>query len=360
MVRAMFGNLSVAWAMSTLLAFGMVQPARAADPRKAMEIAGQARLALEGKRYQEAADLMDEAFRLDPHPSWLANAGYARMMAGQQDRAVENLSAALQDKRLDGDDRNRAVERLGQASAARAFLARSDEAKAKGDFAAAARGYDSAFEVVRIGAYVLESASLWERAGDLDVAGERYKTAATMPDLIESQRRDTAESLTRVAKAKSDRDRAPAPIARVPSQPAEPPADTAHVGEPPKQPLESEVPAPQITGDTSAPVLGWVLVGLGGASIGVGIAGFVISGSEKSAAKEARSAGDDPRRAALDSSAETWWNVGLVTSSIGLACAVTGIILVATHDDSPATRSSLHVGGTPLPGGGLVTAIGRF
>ena len=144
MVKTMFDGIFLALATSAALLSLGLHPAHAAGPKRSLEeILANGQAALAASHFQEAADLMDEAFRLDNYPVWLANAGYARMMAGQLDRAIENLSGALQDRRLKGEGRDRAIERLGLASAARAHLARSEEAKAKGDFASAARGYDS-------------------------------------------------------------------------------------------------------------------------------------------------------------------------------------------------------------------------
>ncbi len=325
-------------ALAMLLCIQSKAYGRPSEDPEALAI--KARLALEGNRFQEAADLMDEVNRLDPHPAWLANAGYARMMAGQLERAIIDLSAALQDERLKGEDRVRANDRLNSATAAKAHLARADEAKAAGNFVGAAEGYDRAFALIPIGPYALEAANLWERAGNLDVAEERYKTVVTKRDLNADQSRVAADSLARVAKAKIDRDRLAVVVTTGPED---------------GTPIEPE--KPKLVEDPDSPIAGWVLIGTGLAAVGLGVTGFVIADGQRS---EAASTNDEDRWKSLQSSAETWWNVGLVASGVGVAAVVTGIIVTATHDDAPDTRGSLHVGGTPLRGGGLLTAFGHF
>ncbi len=342
MVTSMSKRLMAAGGLSVMLLALTASTSIAADPPQAKEIGARARLALEGHRYAEAADLMDEAFRLDPHPVWLANAGFARMMAGQQDRAVENLSAALQDKELKGDARQLAIVRLGNASTARAHLARADEARARGDLEAAARGFDSAFELVAIGPYVLEAAGLWERAGYLDLAEKRFELAATMPDLTEPQRRLVTDALKRIAVLRVGPGVAPA------VGPATPPLGPLGPGQ---EPVEVARRTPAREGP---PVLGWVLVGVGVAAVGTGVAAFIISGSEHTAAEDARAVGDEEARLEHNSRLSTWRNVGILATSVGVASAVTGAIMIAVHDDDEPGQA-LQVGGVVLPGGGLAT-----
>lgn len=342
MVKGMIKRLMAAWALGAMLVAPPMSPVHAADQPKAKEVGARARLALEGHRYAEAADLMDEAFRLDPHPVWLANAGFARMMAGQQDRAVENLSAALQDKELKGDARQLAIVRLGNASTARAHLARADEARARGDLEAAARGFDSAFELVAIGPYALEAADLWERAGNLELAEQRFERAAAMPDLTEPQRRLVTDALKRIAVLRAGSGVAPAVA------PAAPPVGPGKSGE---EPVEVARRTPERGGP---PVLGWVLVGVGVAAVGTGVAAFIISGSEHAAAEDAKAVGDEEARLEHNSRLSTWRNVGIVATSAGVVSAVTGVIMIAVSGDDEPKRA-LEVGGAPLPGGGLAT-----
>lgn len=102
--------------------------AQAAAPRRAAEAVERAQLRPRdgGQTLRRGCSQegMEEAYRHDPDPLWLANAGYARMLAAQPDRAVELLSQALADKRLVTEARTEATIRLAHASSARALLAR--------------------------------------------------------------------------------------------------------------------------------------------------------------------------------------------------------------------------------------------
>jgi len=310
------------------------------DVVKARESVRLAELAMVAKDYAAAAERMEDAFAHDPNPLWLANAGYARMLSGQQDRAVENLSKALNDARLTGLARDSATDRLARASAARAHLARSDEAKSAGDLEAAARAQDSAFQQVAVGSYALEAGLLWERAGLLDLAEERFMLAARQDDLAPGQRRDAADALVRVAKARA----APPPV------------------KPDPGPLEPVAPAVASGSNTAA----WVLIASGAAVAGLGVVGFVLSESDTSEFDNAARDGNGAlllSRAdaeALESSATTWLNVGVFASAVGGLALVTGIVLLVVADGEPETRSDVHIGGSLFGSGGLVTASGRF
>ncbi len=314
------------------------EPDAATLARAAIERADRAMLT---KDFATAAEAMEDAYRHDPNPLWLANAGYARMMAGEQDRAVENLSKALSDPRLVGDARDKAVERLAKASAARAHLARADEATTRGDFESAGRAYDSAFEQVPLAAYVLEAAIRWERAGSLDMAQARYEIAAARDGLNAQQRRQVAEALPRIA------------AARV--RPAEPPVET----EPPVTPLPPHDP-------TNTATLGWVLVATGVAATGLGVAGFILSDADEQEFRdnafnaEGEIVMDPAEIEALESSATRWLNVGVVSSIVGGAAIATGLVLVLIDDEGPSTSGSAHVTGGIQPGGGFISALGRF
>lgn len=330
-------------AVALCAALALAQVAHGASPdaiAKAREAVRLAELAMVAKDYPAAAERMEEAFRHDPNPLWLANAGYARMLSGQQDRAVENLSKALNDARLTGLARDNATERLARASAARAHLARSDEARSAGDLEAAARALDEAFQQVAVSSYPLEAGLMWERAGLLEIAEERFKLAARQDDLTATQRRDVAEALVRVAKARAARVAPPEP------EPA---------------------PAPLAPVAKSSTTTAWVLVVSGAAVTGLGIAGFALSEADQSEFHDAARDADGnllmtrARAEALQSSATTWLNVGVVATAVGGAALVTGIVLLVVADDgAPETRGDVHVGGTWFEGGGLVTASGRF
>jgi len=328
--------------MGLALVMVLAGTARAArDPKAAGEAVRKAELAMAGQRYAEAADSMEEAYRHDPNPLWLANAGYARMMAGDLGRALTTLDQALADPKLTGDARARAVERRGRATTAKGHVDRAVAAAAAGDPATAARANDEAFESVAIGLYLLEAAGLYEKAGDLALASERFTAATARQDLEADQRLTATDGLARVTAA----------MARAERGPKERPV---------------VVVAEEATASDLA-VPAWVLIGSGVASIALGVTGFVVSEDKRATwegvARDASGAitgMDDDEARALEDGARTWWNVGLVASGIGVAAVATGVILLATDGGAPATRGTVEVSGVPWRGGGVVMATGRF
>ena len=116
---------TLAVAVMTLLALlGSALPVRAVTPKEALQ---RAEIAFADKRYEEAAAHMEDVFRLTSDPQWLARAGYARMLAGQLDQAIADLSQALEHKTLTGEMRQRAEDRYAKATLASEHLARSRE-----------------------------------------------------------------------------------------------------------------------------------------------------------------------------------------------------------------------------------------
>lgn len=329
------------------LALGGSTSARAAQPTpearaRATELGQQAKAARDALRYAEAAALLDEAHRLQPDARWLGLSGECRMMAGELERAIADLSAALKDPRLPRDARVKAEERLSMSKDALAAVRPAEEARARGGFEAAAQGFDRAFQIVPTGIYLAEAGLLWERAGQRDLAEARLREASARADLPDDRPRLVADALSRIEASR---------MVGKPSRDAareEPPA--------PARPPPVERP------EGSSPVLGWVLVGTGVAALGLGVAGFVMSEGKRA---EFESDQEYYRAhldewTALDDEAETWWNVGLVSSGVGLAAAVTGVVLVITHEGSAETEGTVHVGAHAITGGTLVTATGRF
>lgn len=324
------------WLVCVTMGLGAGGSAWAArDIRAAQKAVDEAQLALAGKRYVAAAEAMEKAYDLDPNPLWLANAGYARMMAGQQERAVEAMSAALADKNLDGEARVRAVERLGHASAAKAFIARSEEAKTQGDLAAAARAYDEAYSAVPIGPYALEAATLWERAKNYQRAEERYTQAAAAQDLTPEQQRMTVEALSRVARlAKPDTIMKP----DVPPPDATPKPVVVHADD----------------GGGGSPVVGWVLVGTGAAATIGGVVMLLAGNGQASDLQAAQDGAEDgvvkdlsrEDALAMQSDAEMLQTTGVIATIAGVAIAGTGVVLVLLSGgrDAPDTRGDVHVG----------------
>jgi tetratricopeptide (TPR) repeat protein len=303
-----------------------------------------AELAMAEQRYEEAAIAMEEAYRHDPNPLWLANAGYARMLAGQQDRAIEILSRALSDTRLEGQGRERAIDRLARASAARAHVARSEEARVRDDFTAMARAYDNAFESAPVGLYQIQAARAWERAGALDIAEARYRAASVLNDVTPAQRAEIAEALGRIAQR----------------------ASGAGAGRATSVGAEAAATLPRIESGSGATTWGWVLVGTGLAGAGLALGGFLASDGKQNEWNEAprnelgQVLMSQKEAESLESAASQWRTVGVVSSVVAGVSLIGGIVLLATSGDSPETRESVHMGGGLSPGGGLVSATARF
>ncbi|MCC6620802.1 MAG: hypothetical protein IT385_06085 [Deltaproteobacteria bacterium] len=341
--------LLVAWVGVSLAIVGGGGAAHGAEPTTLEEVVARAQEAMAAKRYAEAAELMERAHQLAPHPRSLANAGYARMLAGQQDRAVESLSSALADKRLAGAERDKAVERLGRASSARAFVARASEAKAAGDLTAAARALDEAFVQVAIGPYALEAAALWERAGDLVRARGLYEEASAKGDLTAEQAQQAADGASRVTAALEAKaiEPAPEPVVEV----VVPPVTTA----------------PEVVdeGPGAAP---WVVLGGGVAALGAGVVMFLVAEGDRSDVEDAIArldAGESPgmtrgEAVAAEADADGLATFGVIAGGVGLAAIAAGLVWWAVADPAPETRGRVDVGVSWSPTGGLVTATGRF
>jgi len=336
--RGLVGALSVALALTAI----PVAPAAAASPQAAQAAVDRAQLAMAGKRYVEAAENMEQAFRDDPNPLWKANAGYAWMMAGQLDRAIAQLSEALGDAALHGEARSRATERLGAASSARALLNRAEQLRGRDDLLGAAEACDAALEHVPIGPFYLLAGQAYEEAGALEQAEERYQTAVGEGDLSPEQHREATEALVRVARERSA-------AAERKARPEPPPA----------------LPQPEPQASSGATVAGWTLFGLGLAAAGLGVAGFLLSADRESTFEDAKGPGGAvaltrSEAESLESEAQTWWTIGVVGVAVGAAAVTTGLVVLATGGGEPETRGRVQVGATPIPGGGLLSASGRF
>lgn len=347
MVSAMKRAMRWSFVGFVVATFVQAVPAGAAPPSpeaqaRATELGRKAKAAREALRYVEAAELIDEANQLQPDARWLAISGECRMMAGELARAEQELAAALEGARLPEETRAKTRERLDRTKTARALLAPTVRARAGGDFAGAARAYDQAFELIPTGRYLVEAAALWEQAGALEVARTRFEAARARTDLAEGQPREVEAALARIETAM-----APGGPGETPPGPTTPP------------PAE----APTLEAPSGGPsVLGWVLVGVGVAGLGLGVTGFVVS-EDKRSEFEARPEyyrEHVDQWQTLDDQAETWWNAGLIASGVGLATAITGVVLVVVDDDAPETDASVHVGAHALRGGAMLTALGRF
>lgn len=327
------------WLLVVIVALASTSARAARDPKAAAEAVRKAELAMAGQRYAEAADRMEEAYSHDPNPLWLANAGYARMMSGELPRALAHFDAALADAKLVGEGRTRASERRTRAATAKVEVDAAVAAEASGDAKGAAQAIDRAFESVSIGLYLLEAAGLWEKAGDLALASERFKAAAARQDLEADQRVAATDGLARVTAA----------LARAAEPEPEPKLEVVHT--PREEPN----------------ILGWVVVGSGLAVAAFGVTSFFLSADKRATWEDAERDPDGvvvglerAEAQALEDDARLWWNMGIVGTAVGVAAVATGVVMLATDTGRPETRESVEVGGALVPGGGLVTASGRF
>ncbi len=293
----------------------------------------QGEIALGAQRYADAAGFMEGAYAFDPNPQWLANAGFAWMMAGEQDRAIASYERALADKRLVKASLTKTQERLELARSARTRRADADAKRLRSDFAGAARVYDEVYAAVACGRYLLEAASAWEKSGGLDDAAERYRGGCDAPG---PHARRTARGGRR---ARADR-----PCPQAGQDAGSTRCARSRAGR----------------GRRGPPVLGWTLIGVGVVGVGVGIVGFVVANDERSSGVERAGELSQEQADAINDRAEGWWNVGLVAGGVGLAAAIVGTVLVVTHDGGPETRGSVEVEGHVLRGGGFVSAALRF
>lgn len=341
-----------------LLALLSSSVARSA-PGDSAEAVKRAQLAMAAKRYLAAAEAMEEAWRVDPDPLWLANAGYARMMAGQLDRAIEHLSGALADSRLSQDARTRATARLANASSAKALISRAEEARTRGDFLGAARTYDEALAHLPIGPLYLLTGELFERANELELAEARYQASMAEQDLNDAQRRQAVEALARVARAIAAR-----------SIPLDAPPQVDPGDEPVPARAEPTLvsSAPPAANEPSR-VLEWTLIGVGVVGIGVGVFGFVASDSAQSEFRSKVVRDPDGTRIFEGTQAEArdlerdsgnYWTLGVVATSVGVGAAAVGALLFALNPSQTPGEGTVQITGEPLDGGGLFGMRGRF
>jgi tetratricopeptide (TPR) repeat protein len=366
-------GLLLAWAL-LLLSSGLASTALAArDPKAAKAAVDAASQAMSAKRYDEAALQMELAYGFDPNPLWLANAGYARMMAAEPDKAVELLSRAIADTKLQGDGRTRAVERLGKASAAKAFVDSSEKAGNVGDFKVAARAMDEAFGIVSIGTYALEAGLLWEKAKQFTEAEARFTTALSMQDLKPEQQARATASLARVARlagmASGEKDpRSTGPLADEKGQTP----DLDPEGQPPV-PDERDPGAPmraktEANSGEGSSVLAWVLVGSGVAVAGGGATLWFLGEDRASVLRDVHEAAREGvvtqvtrmRAQTLASEAETFRTAGVIGTIAGLALTTTGVVLVAMESGSDGQKSVVQVGADIRPTRWMLTAGWRW
>jgi tetratricopeptide (TPR) repeat protein len=329
--------------LAALLAFGPSQVRAARDPKAAKAAVDAATTAMGHKDYETAAEQMERAYEFDPNPLWLANAGYARMLAGESDRAIELLSKALADPKLSGEGRNRAVERLSKASTARAHLMSARRALARSDFEAAARSFDDAHATVPIGEYALSAAFAWELAKRPAEALSRLEVALASGELSEADTTTATEASARIKANQTVRD--PEPTVA-----------------PPQKPAAAAAPG------SATSVLGWVLVGGGVATLGGGAAFFALGEGAASDLKEAQQRAEDgvvrdlsrARALSLASDVDTYRTVGIIGTVAGLALSTTGIVLLAVESGTDERQSVVQLGADLRPTRWMLTAGWRW
>ncbi len=116
------------------LLLGALPQAALAQNKKALALADDARAAFKEQRYDEAAELLLQAYKLHPEPNFLWNAARAYELGGRYDDAVGfYLRYATLD--LSDDDRAQAQDKLARISAQRDLFptlrAAQDEAHLK-------------------------------------------------------------------------------------------------------------------------------------------------------------------------------------------------------------------------------------
>jgi len=110
----------------------------------------------------------------------------------------------------------------------------------------------------------------------------------------------------------------------------------------------------------------WVAIGTGAAAVGVGVLMSVLAHQEREKVSGATRDGDVVTGIAMQAAsshvdrAKTYDKVGYVMYGIGGAAVVTGVVLAVTQPKADAREAAASVGASPVPGGLAFSVAGRF
>lgn len=254
----------------------------------------------------------------------------------------------------------------------------------KGAFGEAAVEFTRAYHLVPEAAFLWNIASAWEKAGNLELAEERYKAFLSHAEVDKELRDRAADSLVRIGIQLKARDaeaeaakRAEAEAARAEAEKARAEAERAR-DEAERAAMEAAAaePATGVRKEAAPPerstTAAWVTIGLGGVGLAAGLVlGLTAEGLRQEVldAKEEAGGGGvvtgltqlEARKKEQD--ADTLATAGVVAAAFGVAAVATGVVLLfaGDGDGGGGEGGGASAGVVPLAGGGAMWTLGgRF
>jgi hypothetical protein len=252
---------------------------------------------------------------------------------------------------------------------AKEWFATAESAENAGNDAEATRAYACSYKMVAHPFTAYNLGRVAERSGDSELALKMYKAYLTLkPD---AQDKDEVKDKVKALEEK---------LAAGSSAPAEPPQATEGSAENPASPPQEELTPPpepkppvvharpaQPEPEPRGHVIEWVVGGVSVAALVGGLA-LNLGARTKMSSCETNASATPPKLGTANSDCDAakplaYWSYGLF-SVAAVGAAVDTVLLILRSGEGGSSSSSNNdeasLGFTPLPGGGAVTARGRF
>jgi tetratricopeptide (TPR) repeat protein len=247
---------------------------------------------------------------------------------------------------------------------AKEWFATAESAENAGNDAEATRAYACSYKMVAHPFTAYNLGRVAERSGDSELALKMYKAYLTLkPD---AQDREEVKDKVKALEEK---------LAVGPAAPAEPPQAAEGTAETPPPPQEELAPPPEPKPpvvharppepepEPRSHVVEWVV---GGVSVAALVGGLALNLAARSKMSACQTHADQGRDATALSECDAakplaYWSYGLFSAAaVGAGVDTVLLILHAGEGGSSSSRDEASLGFMPLPGGGAVTARGRF
>ncbi len=248
---------------------------------------------------------------------------------------------------------------------AKEWFATAENAENAGNDAEATRAYACSYKMVAHPFTAYNLGRVAERSGDSELALKMYKAYLTLkPD---AQDKDEVKDKVKALEDK---------MAAGSSAPAEPPQASEESAEnPPPPPQEELAPppqpkppvvharAPEPEPEPRGHVVEWVV---GGVSVAALVGGLALNLGARSKMSSCQTHADQGKDATANSECDSakplaYWSYGLFGVAVaGAAADAVLLILHSSEGRSSSSNDEASLGFMPLPGGGAVTARGRF
>jgi len=245
---------------------------------------------------------------------------------------------------------------------AKEWFATAESAENAGSDAEATRAYACSYKMVAHPFTAYNLGRVAERSGDSELALKMYKAYLTLkPD---AQDKDEVKDKVKALEEK---------LAVGASAPTEPPLATDGTAEnpppqeeltPPPQPKPPVVHAraPEPEPEPRGHVVEWVV---GGVSVAALVGGLALNLGARSKMSSCQTHADQGRDATANDECEAakplaYWSYGLFGVALAGAAVDTVLLILRSGEGGSSNHDEASLGFMPLPGGGAVTARGRF